>query len=107
MLPTPAVVKQIITSTADDIGAPAEQQGAGLIDGYKAVLAAENYKAPASSPKPTGTSTLLSDTQLNAVGQPGTSETLTDTVTNTGATSQTISASTRTLARTGPSKRRR
>ncbi len=83
--PTPAVVKRIIASTADDIGAPAEQQGAGLVDAYKAVLAAENYKAPASSPEPTGTSTLLSDTQLHAVDHPGTPETLTDTVTNTGA----------------------
>ena len=52
--PTPAVVKQIIVSTTDDIGSPADQQGAGLIDAYKAVQAAESYRTPTFATKPTG-----------------------------------------------------
>jgi Peptidase inhibitor I9 len=90
--PSPAVVKQIITSSADDIGAPADQQGAGLIDAYKAVLAAKSYRAAR-----TGQTLLESDSQLNAIGQPGTPQTLTDTITNNGAESQTYLLSTRTL----------
>jgi len=46
--PTPALVKQLIVSNTDDIGAPADQQGSGRVDAYKAVLAAENYNQPAS-----------------------------------------------------------
>jgi hypothetical protein len=93
--PTPALVKQILTSTADDIGAPADQQGAGLVDAYKAVLAAEAYGQAASS---SGTPTLLSSSsQLNAVGAPGSSEQLSTTITNNGSRPQTVSLSTRTL----------
>ena len=91
--PSPQVVKQIIVSTSDDIGSPAEQQGAGLIDAYKTVLAAESY-GPATS---TGDTLLKSAGQLNAVGQPGTPESLTDTITNKGSSKQTISLSTRTI----------
>ena len=95
--PSPQVVKQIIVSTTDDIGSPADQQGAGLIDAYKAVQAAESYKAPASVPAPAGDTLLDSATQLNAIGAPGTPETLTDTITNNGASRQTISVSARAL----------
>ncbi|MBV9194014.1 MAG: protease inhibitor I9 family protein [Solirubrobacterales bacterium] len=95
--PAPAVVKQIIDSTTDDIGSPADQQGAGLIDAYKAVLAAESYRTPTSAGTPAGQTVLASATQLNAVGPPGMSERLTDTITNSGTSTQTISLSTRKL----------
>jgi subtilisin family serine protease len=95
--PSPTVVKQIITSTASDINSPAEQQGAGLVNAYQAVLAAESYKAPASAPTPQGSTLLKSAGQLNVVDQPGTKETLTDTVTNNGSTPEHISLSGRQL----------
>ncbi|HEX4011266.1 MAG TPA: S8 family serine peptidase [Solirubrobacteraceae bacterium] len=95
--PSPAVVKQIIAGTSTDIGSPADQQGSGLVNAYQAVLAAESYKAPASAPKPVGSTVLESSTQLNAVDAPGTPETLTDTITNNGASRQAISLSTRAL----------
>jgi subtilisin family serine protease len=90
--PSPAVVKQIIASTASDIGAPAEQQGAGLIDAYKAVEAAESYQSTA-----VGRTLLASSSQLNATGPAGTPQTLTDTITNNGATGTTVAVSTRAI----------
>ena len=95
-LPSPTVVKQIITSTADDIGAPSEQQGAGLIDAYKAVLAAESY-ADASGGAATGQTLLTGTPQLNAVTLPSTAQTLRDTVTNSGTSTRTIAVSSRQL----------
>ena len=68
-LPSPALVKQILTSTADDIQAPADQQGSGLLDAYRAVLAAEAYQAPPATAAP---DTLLESTpQFNATGGGG------------------------------------
>jgi hypothetical protein len=39
--PSPALIKQILTSTAQDVAAPADEQGAGLLDVYAAVRAAQ------------------------------------------------------------------
>jgi hypothetical protein len=91
--PTPAVVKQIITSTSDDVGAPADQQGAGQVDAYRAVLAAESY----ATTTPVGQTALVSPSQLDVIGQGSSPETLTDTVTNNGAASETYTVSSRTL----------
>ena len=92
--PSPAVVKQIIVSTAENINAPADQQGAGMIDAYAAVLAAKSYHLG----KTAGHTILASATQLNAVGRPGATEKFTEKLTNNGAGSVTVGLSTRTLS---------
>lgn len=94
-LPTPAVVKQIIISTAEDISAPADQQGAGLLDAYQAVKAAASY--PGASTTASGTAVLDSATQLSASGQPGSTQKLSETVANDGAGTARLGVSSRTL----------
>jgi hypothetical protein len=94
--PSPALVKQLIVSNTDDIGAPADQQGAGLEDAYKAVLAAESYNGTHATSSPTGVF-VDSATQLNAVDSPGTAESLTDTLTNESSHRENVSLSTRAI----------
>jgi Peptidase inhibitor I9 len=96
--PSPALVKKFITSTADDISAPGDQQGSGLVDAYRAVLAAEQYQAAsAHSGSSTPNIVLKSAEQFNAVAATGTSESFTEQLTNVGSTSQTVNLASRTL----------
>jgi hypothetical protein len=94
--PSPAVVKQIVVGTAQDIDAPADQQGAGMVDAYQAVLAAASY--PGTTVAPPGPAVLESATQLNAIGSAGTTERFTERLTNTGSSGVALSLSSRTLA---------
>jgi len=83
--PTPAVVKQDLLSTATDLGAPATEQGAGLLNSLKAVELASrrpNYSV--------GETLRVSSNQLNDVGKPGATASWSETVTNTGETAQTV-----------------
>jgi len=99
--PAPALVKQILTSTATDLGEPATEQGAGLLNAYQAVLLAESIKTADGSPHPVGQSLLFSTNQLNGIGAPGSAQNWPVTVTNTGATGQFVLAKGRTF---GPSE---
>lgn len=99
--PTPAQIKQLLTSTADDIGAPAEQQGAGLLDTYKAVVAAGTLPGP-GKPAVGGDTLLTSTNQIVASGAPGTKVSRTVTVTNTGSATQTVGVRSRSLGAYSP-----
>jgi len=90
--PAPALVKQILVSTATDLGTPADEQGAGLLNTYKAVQAAESVHAA-----PTGSTLLLSTSQLHATGEPGSSASFGLTVTNTGSQAQVVHLAGRTF----------
>ena len=94
--PSPATVKRIIVSTAQNIGAPGDQQGAGLLDAYQAVLAAASYHGR-TRPQ-AGHAVLQSPGQLNAVAPRGTTEHFAETLTNGGARRVTVGLSSRTLS---------
>jgi hypothetical protein len=98
--PSPALVKQILLSTATDIGTPATEQGAGLLNSYKAVLLAESIHTPEDdAPKPLDNTLLLSANQLNAVDVPGSRESWDVTITNTGAFPQSVNLTGRAIGR--------
>src|SRR6202042_702145 len=68
--PTPAMVKQILTSTATDIGAESDQQGAGLLNIDAAVKAARQM--PGTTVAQSSTPELVdTPTQVDVQGQGG------------------------------------
>ena len=91
--PSPALVKQILLSTATDLGAPAQEQGAGLLNTFKAVQLAESIGRSSR----TGSTVTVSAGQLNDTSLPGVTKNWKVTVTNTGTKAQTVKLSGRTL----------
>jgi hypothetical protein len=96
--PSPALVKQLITGTTKDLGLPADEQGAGLLDARAAVEAA--LTAPGGTGAPAGLSSniTLSADQVTLEGAPGSTQTANVQVTNVGTKPLTVSAGTRTFA---------
>ncbi|HEY1819636.1 MAG TPA: S8 family serine peptidase [Trebonia sp.] len=86
--PTPAAVKRILLSTATDLGAPATEQGAGLLNSLKAVELASWMPRDSK-----GAALELSSNQLNYLGKPGATASWPVTVTNTAKTAQTVTVS--------------
>jgi hypothetical protein len=95
--PTPAVVKQIITSTTRDLGFPGDEQGTGELDARAAVEAAFTYPGANENKVPAGVSSniALSTDQLTLEGAPGTTQTGQVQVTNVGNKPVTVSPLTR------------
>ena len=91
--PAPATVKQLLTSTATDLGAPAEEQGAGLIDDAKAVQLAASMQGGAMQ----GDTLVKSVDELSATGRPGSRHTFAVGLTNTGTRTQHIAVSGRAI----------
>ncbi len=91
--PSPATVKQILTSTADDLTEPGDEQGSGLLDSYKAVQAALSIHDSNGAPQATGSTLLVSQNQLDASGPAGSTKQFKLNVTNNGATAQTVNLS--------------
>src|SRR6202034_1232088 len=84
---------QILESTATDLGTPAQEQGAGLLDSDRAVQLAESYGISAR----TGSTLLASPGQLTDVALPGKAKTWKVTLTNEGTRAQTVRIDSRTL----------
>ncbi len=105
--PTPAIVKSIITSTAQDLGHPAFEQGAGEVDALAAVQAALSMPAPGSNTVPataTGAQLVTSTSQtgvnqLDLSGQPSRTVSGRFTLRNASRVRQTVSLSTRSLTK--------
>jgi hypothetical protein len=91
--PTPDLIKRIIVSTAQDLGAPAEHQGAGLVDTLKAVQLAESIHDANGSPAPQGNTITTSRTSLISTAPAGSPVNFQFDVTNTGSAAQTVSPS--------------
>jgi hypothetical protein len=87
--PSPAAVKQILLSTATDLGAPATEQGTGLLNSLKAVELA----SWAPHRDPAGPTLKLSANQLNYAGKPGAAASWSVTVTNAARAAQTVAVS--------------
>ena len=94
--PTPAQVKEILTSTATDIGAAADQQGAGLLNIYAAVQAARQM--PGTSVTHSSTPELVDNpSQLNVRGAGGSTVHTSVTLYNASSSTEKVTGTYRAL----------
>jgi hypothetical protein len=94
--PTPAQVKEILTSTATDIGAASDQQGAGLLNIHAAVEAARQM--PGTSATSSDSPELVDNpTQLNVQGPGGSTVGTSVTLYNASPNAERVSGTYRAL----------
>jgi Subtilase family len=95
--PAPAVVKDILTGTARDIEAPAGEQGAGLVDIYAAVRAAQQLPGTTQATDAGPPSLIPSPAQLDVTADGGARSSQQVTLYNTGAAKTKITGNYRVL----------
>ena len=94
--PTPAQVKEILTTTATDIGADADQQGSGLLNIYAAVEAARQM--PGTSDTHTNARELVDNpTQLDVQGAGGSTVNTSVTLYNASQNTERVTGTYRVL----------
>jgi hypothetical protein len=99
--PTPAQVKELLTSTATDIGAPSDQQGTGLLNIYAAVVAARQM--PGTSQTTSETPELVDNpTQLNVQGAGGSTAATSVTLYNASSSTEKVTGTYRALGSQTP-----
>jgi hypothetical protein len=94
--PSPALVRQLLTSTATDLRVPSAEQGSGEMDTLAAVQAAKSIGNTAAA---TGQNLLVGPTQLDISGQAGSSASRSVQVTNVGTGTQIVHAHARAITR--------
>ena len=94
--PTPAQVKEILTSTATDIGADADQQGAGLVNVYAAVKAARQMPGTSES-QSTAPELVSNPTQLDVQGPGGSTADKSVTLYNASSNPERVTGTYRAL----------
>jgi hypothetical protein len=96
--PSPALVRELLTSTATDLGFPSFEQGAGEVNSLAAVQAARSIKTPDGSPSATGNNLVIDKSQIDITGQAGSTPNDTNVgVTNTGTSTQIVRAHSRAI----------
>ncbi|WP_370350624.1 hypothetical protein [Catenulispora sp. EB89] len=98
--PTPALVDELIESTADDLDVVGSEQGSGLVDAYRAVEAAKSVHTPDGNGVASGNTLIMGADQFDATAAPGAVQHFTTSLTNTGSSTQTVSLAGRTLSPT-------
>jgi hypothetical protein len=94
--PTPTQVKEILTSTATDIGAESDQQGAGLLNIYAAVQAARQM--PGTSVTQSSTPELVANpSQLDVQGAGGSAVHTEVTLYNASSSTEKVTGTYRAL----------
>lgn len=95
--PTPALLRQILTGSARDLGAPGTEQGAGQVDALNAVRLAQRAGLDQRNGPATGAQLLLSSDQIGNEAAPGAPVTNRLTVTNIGGGPVTMAPAIDTL----------
>jgi hypothetical protein len=96
--PQPALVKQLLTSTATDVDSPADEQGSGLLNIYAAVRAAQQTPGSTLIGTSNNAAALVPDqTQLDVTGAGGSTDATSVTLYNASSKSATVTGSYRHL----------